>query len=107
MTTKLIKWGAIFALMVGVGWTSFQWGQSDAMKDAAEKRQEAIQQAIEKREAEYRSNLKSVQNQATALQERLNKANEKLDKKDSRIEDLKDGDKACFGEESLKLYNQY
>ena len=42
MTTRLIKWGAIAALIVAVAWISYQWGASAAREAAAEARSEAV-----------------------------------------------------------------
>lgn len=108
---KYIKWGVIFALMsaltISVGWLCYQWGESNAEKEAAEQRQQAVEEAVQKAREKYQSQLAEVKKQRQQYKQRLVNANKALESKDERIENLDNSDKICFDEESLTIFNSY
>jgi len=67
----------------------------------------AVQKAIENQRKEYQQQLRQVKKEAEQYQQRLKTANQKLDVKDSKIEEIKDGNKECFSKESLEIFNSY
>lgn len=109
MTTRLIKWAVIAALMLAIGWTCYQWGQSVARENAAEARTEAVAQARQEARAKMQEAVDAARERAQQHAQRAEKLESELDALESKAERYaasEAGQKECLGEPGMEAWNE-
>lgn len=107
MVPRLAKWGAIAVLVAALCFLSYRWGMSATLQQAAELRQQAVEEAVRTAQERAREREAQVAAQAAAFQKSLERARESLSQRDRQLAEYEAGEEMCFDPEGLELFNSY
>ena len=108
MNTRLIKWGVIAVLIVGVAWVSYQWGATSAREEAAEARTEAVEQAQREARAKLQKAVDEARKRARVHAERAEELASEVNQLEQRASEYASSDagqQECLGDEGLDRFN--